>query len=263
MRDQSPSLSRRTPGRTGRKEPEHTAYEPSSQSLTHPRTYSSLPSRFAPCRVAHLRFCYPPLMPRPVTLFTGQWADLPLEVMAKKASDFGYDGIELACWGDHFDPTKALRDKSYCDTRHAILKKNKLRCFAISSHLVGQAVCDPNDVRHKAILPARVWGDGNKEGVRKRAAQEMIATARAAAKLGVSVVNGFTGSSVWHKLYFFPPTSGEEIDKGFEDFSKRWLPILDEFDKLHIRFALEVHPTEIAYDIHRSEEHTSELQSRG
>ena len=36
-------------------------------------------------------------MARPVTLFTGQWADLPLEVVAQKAKDFGYDGLELAC----------------------------------------------------------------------------------------------------------------------------------------------------------------------
>jgi sugar phosphate isomerase/epimerase len=189
-------------------------------------------------------------MPRPVTLFTGQWADLTLEDMAAKAHSFGYDGIELACWGDHFDPVKALRDRKYCDGRWSILEKHKLNCWAISNHLVGQAVCDVIDARHKSILPPRVWGDGKRDGVRKRAAQEMIATAKAAAKLGVTVVNGFTGSSVWHKLYFFPPTSGAEIDEGFEDFAKRWTPILDAFAEAGVKFALEVHPTEIAYDIH-------------
>jgi len=189
-------------------------------------------------------------MPRPVTLFTGQWADLPLDTMAAKARSFGYDGLELACWGDHFDPAKAVRDKKYCAGRLALLKKHKLACYAVSNHLVGQAVCDPIDVRHKAILPKRVWGDGNKEGVRKRAAAEMILTAKAAAKLGVRVVNGFTGSGVWHKLYFFPPTTPNEIVEGFQDFAKRWTPILDAFQEVGVRFALEVHPTEIAYDIH-------------
>ena len=48
-------------------------------------------------------------MARPVTLFTGQWADLTLEVICQKASQWGYDGIELACWGDHFDVQKALK----------------------------------------------------------------------------------------------------------------------------------------------------------
>jgi sugar phosphate isomerase/epimerase len=189
-------------------------------------------------------------MPRPVTLFTGQWADLTLDAMAAKARAFGYDGLELACWGDHFDPVKAVRDKKYCESRWEVLKKHRLNCFAISNHLVGQAVCDPIDARHKSILPARVWGDGKPAGVRKRAAEEMIATAGAAARLGVGVVNGFTGSSVWHKLYFFPPTSTAEIDEGFVGFAKQWTPILDAFGKAGVKFGLEVHPTEIAYDIH-------------
>jgi sugar phosphate isomerase/epimerase len=121
-------------------------------------------------------------MARPVTLFTGQWADLPLETMAQKAKEFGYDGLELACWGDHFDVEKALTQDGYCESRWAILGRYGLKCFAISNHLVGQAVCDQIDERHKAILPARVWGDGNPEGVRQRAAEEMKNTARAARK---------------------------------------------------------------------------------
>ncbi len=189
-------------------------------------------------------------MPRPVTLFTGQWADLPLEVMAKKASEFGYDGLELACWGDHFEVDKALESDAYCRSRRDILEQHGLACFAISNHLVGQCVCDPIDDRHRAILPERLWGDGDPEGVRCRCAEEMEATAHAAARLGVGIVNGFTGSPVWHKLYFFPPTDQGEIDAGYREFADRWNPILDAFDEAGVRFALEVHPTEIAYDIY-------------
>ncbi len=189
-------------------------------------------------------------MRRPITLFTGQWADLPLESLAEMAADFGYDGLELACWGDHFEVDKALSDDAYCKSRWAILDKHRLKCFAVSNHLVGQCVCDPIDARHKAILPSRVWGDGSPEGVRQRAAKEMMDTAHAAAKLGVKIVNGFTGSSVWHKLYFFPPTSAAEIEAGYKDFAARWNPILDAFDRSRVLFGLEVHPTEIAYDIH-------------
>jgi sugar phosphate isomerase/epimerase len=187
---------------------------------------------------------------RPRTLFTGQWADLHLEQMAAMTRDMGYEGLELACWGDHFDVSRAVKEPDYCKGRRAILEDNGLECWAISNHLVGQCVCDPIDVRHKAIVPARVWGDGDPEGVRKRAAEEMKQTALAAKAMGVKVVNGFTGSSVWHKLYFFPPTGQPEIDAGFKDFADRWTPILDTFDKAGVRFALEVHPTEIAYDIH-------------
>ena len=188
-------------------------------------------------------------MSRPVTLFTGQWADLPLTELAEKAAGWGYDGLELACWGDHFDVVRAAEDPSYCVARREMLQSHGLDVWAISNHLVGQAVCDVIDARHQSILPGHVWGDGDPAGVRQRAADEMKLTARAASNLGVEVVNGFTGSSIWHLLYSFPPVSEAMIDAGFQDFADRWNPILDVFDQEGVRFALEVHPTEIAYDI--------------
>jgi sugar phosphate isomerase/epimerase len=201
-------------------------------------------------------------MPRPRTLFTGQWADLPLDVLAAKARSWGYDGLELACWGDHFDVERAMTEPGYCKGRHELLAKHGLKVWAISSHLVGQCVCDPIDERHKSILPPRIWGDGAPEGVRNRSASEMVRTAQAAARLGVAVVNGFTGSSIWHKLYSFPPTPAADVEAGFADFASRWNPILDEFDKASVRFALEVHPTEIAYDIHTSRRALDVLKGR-
>lgn len=188
-------------------------------------------------------------MPRPVTLFTGQWADLPLETLCAKARSFGYDGLELACWGDHFDVRRAVSEPGYCEGRKEILARHGLRVFAISNHLVGQAVCDRIDERHRSIVPEHVWGDGDPEGVRRRAAEDMMDAARAASRMGVGVVNGFTGSSIWHLLYAFPPPSPGMIEAGFADFAARWRPILDEFQRLGVRFALEVHPTEIAFDI--------------
>ena len=186
-------------------------------------------------------------MKRPVTLFTGQWADLPFETVCQKAQAFGYDGLELACWGDHFEVAKA--DENYCAAKRELLKKYNMKIFAISCHLVGQAVCDNIDERHKAILPDYIWGDGDPERVRQRAAQEIIRTAKAARRLGVNIVNGFTGSPIWHLLYSFPHVPPAMIDNGYRDFARRWLPILDEFQKLGVKFALEVHPTEIAFDI--------------
>lgn len=189
-------------------------------------------------------------MSRPITLFTGQWADLTLEDLAKKVSEWGFDGLELACWGDHFEVDKALEDDGYIQTRWDILNKYNLKCLAISTHLVGQCVGDdPIDARHQRILPPRLWGDGDPEGVRERCAEEMKKTALAAKKLGVGVVNGFTGSAVWKNLYFFPPTTQDDINKGYDDFCQRWKPIMDVFQENSVKFGLEVHPTEIAYDI--------------
>ncbi len=203
-------------------------------------------------------------MARVVTLFTGQWADLPLEELCQKAKSFGYDGLELACWGDHFDVARALKDDGYVKSRWDILCGHGLDCLAISAHLVGQAICDNIDERHKLILPPEVWGDGEPEGVRQRAAQRMIDTAKAARKFMNAkptgpccrripgygaVVNGFTGSSIWGSIYAFPPTDQNYWQKGFDDFAKRFLPILNAFDKEDVNFALEAHPTEIAFDI--------------
>lgn len=201
-------------------------------------------------------------MARPVTLFTGQWADLPLETMARKTAEFGYHGIELACWGDHFEVDKANKDPAYCRKQRDVLERNDLQLFAISAHLVGQAVLDNIDERHKLILPPHVWGDGDPKGVNKRAAEEMKATARAAQKLGVSTVNGFTGSSIWHLLYSFPPVSQQMVDDGYKLLADRWNPILDVFAECGVRFALEVHPTEIAFDIYSAQRALEALDHR-
>ncbi len=188
-------------------------------------------------------------MARPVTLFTGQWADLPFEEVAKLASEWGYDGLEIACWGDHLDVWRAVEDESYLQSRVDILDKYGLGVWAISNHLKGQAVCDdPIDVRHKAILSERIWGDGEPEGVRQRAAEEMKHTARVAAKLGVNTVVGFTGSAIWKYVAMFPPVPAELVEAGYQDFADRWNPIMDVFEAEGVRFALEVHPSEIAYD---------------
>ncbi|MEM1085076.1 MAG: sugar phosphate isomerase/epimerase family protein [Verrucomicrobiota bacterium] len=203
-------------------------------------------------------------MPRPVTLFTGQWADIPIAELLPKVKAMGFDGVELACWGDHFDVQAALNQAGYVEGVWELLAKHGLVAYSISAHLVGQAVCDPIDARHEAILPPHVWGDGDPEGVRQRAAQELIDTGKACRKFldagkaymadkpagtGKAVVNGFTGSSIWHALYAFPPTSQEYLQAGFDDFGKRFGPILDAFEKEDVYFGLEVHPTEIAFDI--------------
>ena len=196
-------------------------------------------------------------MSRKVTLFTGQWADLPINELLPLVKKMGYDGVELACWGDHFEVSRALSEDSYVAELWEKLQANDLSCYAISNHLVGQAVCDLIDERHQAILSPDIWGDGDSEGVRQRAAEEMKNTARAARKFFDArpddtvihpVVNGFTGSSIWHALYAFPPTSQEYLDNGYKDFADRWTPILEVFEEVDVNFALEVHPTEIAFD---------------
>ncbi|NQT26461.1 sugar phosphate isomerase/epimerase [candidate division KSB1 bacterium] len=186
-------------------------------------------------------------MPRPITLFTGQWADLPLDTLCKKVKTWGYDGLELACWGDHLDAFKAAEDPTYCKDKIAQLEKYGLKTWAISNHLTGQLICDPNnDSRSDGFVPDEYKGDADKK--RQFGVDSMKSAARAAKNLGVEVVNGFTGSSIWHLLYSFPPNDWDKIEKGYQYFADMFNPILDVFDECGVKFALEVHPTEIAYD---------------
>jgi Sugar phosphate isomerases/epimerases len=185
----------------------------------------------------------------PVTLFTDQWADLPFEEVARLAGEWGYDGLEIAASGDHLDLERADHDDAYVQSRLDILDRNNLKVFAISNHLTGQAVCDdPIDFRHQAIVRPTTWGDGDPEGVRQRAAEDMKRSARVARKLGVDTVIGFTGSKIWPYVAQFPPVPASVIEAGYEDFANRWNPIIDVFDDEGVRFAHEVHPSEIAYD---------------
>lgn len=190
-------------------------------------------------------------MARPVTLFTGQWADLPLEVLAEKAKSWGYDGLELACWGDHLDIEKAAEDSAYCERQRDLLKRHGLGCWAISAHLQGQLVLDRPDPRGAGFAPPELRSDPGK--VREWGTRQMMLAPHAAKNMGVTVVNGFTGSSIWHLIYPFPPQDESLIEEGFKLFAERWNPIFDEFDKCGVRFGLEVHPTEIAFDYYTAQ----------
>ncbi|MCR4396994.1 MAG: sugar phosphate isomerase/epimerase [Candidatus Saccharicenans sp.] len=187
-------------------------------------------------------------MKRPVTLFTGQWADLPFEVLCQKASAWGYDGLEIACWGDHLEVKKAAEDKPYVQKKLETLAANNLKCWALGAHLAGQCVGDLYDSRLDTFAPDEV--KGKPAELRDWAIEEMKLTARAARNLGCCVVNGFMGSPIWKFWYSFPPTSEEMVEQGFQKIKELWTPILDEFDHWAVKFALEVHPTEIAFDFY-------------
>lgn len=188
---------------------------------------------------------------RPVTLFTGQWADLPFETVCRKAAEFGYDGLELCTWGDHCEVAKAAADPAYAKARRNILEKNGLNCWAIGAHLAGQCVTSLYDPRYDGFMPASM--KGRSDEMQKWATEEMKSTARAAGNFGVKVVTGFVGSPIWNYWYSFPQTSQQRVDDAFREVVDKWTPILDVFDECGVKFALEVHPTEIAFDFYSTE----------
>jgi sugar phosphate isomerase/epimerase len=201
-------------------------------------------------------------MARPVILFTGPFADMPLAELAAKAGEWGYSGLELCCWGDHLEVQHALGDADYCAERLALLAGHDLQVPVVANHRVGQAVCDRVDERHRPLVPDYVWGDGVPTGVGERAAAEMAATARVAQKLGATVVSGFTGSALWSYVAGYPGPAAETVEEGFRDFARRWHPILDACRDAGVRFAFEVHPGQIAYDLYTAERAVQMLDGR-
>jgi sugar phosphate isomerase/epimerase len=199
-------------------------------------------------------------MTRPITLFTGQWADLPFEEICRKASLWGYDGLEIACWGDHMDVRRAAADPAYVAEKRRVLEQYGLGCWALGAHLAGQCVGDRSDERLAAFAPAET--SGNPEAVRQWASDQMRATAQAAQAMGCRVVTGFMGSPIWHAWYSFPPTTEEMVECAFDEILRLWTPLLDEFDRCGVRFALEVHPTEIAFDLYTAQRLLTTFEGR-
>lgn len=185
-------------------------------------------------------------MARPVTIFSGQWADMKFEDLCETMGKFGYDGIEVACWGDHMDVSKAASDSAYVQERKRILEKNGLQCWALGAHLAGQCVGDLWDKRLDGFAPDAY--KGNPEKIREWAVSEMKLTAKAAAAMGCKVVTGFMGSPIWKFFYSFPQNSANMVEDGYKEILELWTPIFNAFDDAGVKFALEVHPSEIAYD---------------
>jgi sugar phosphate isomerase/epimerase len=192
-------------------------------------------------------------MGRQIILQSGPWTDLPFEELVAKASDWGYQGLELSCWGDHFEVQRAVSEDDYCRRKLDFLARYELSAPVLAAHRLGQALCDPIDARHKDLLPDYVWGDGTPAEVQQRAAEEMLASIRSAQKMGIAVISGFTGSHLWSYAVGYPHASAEVVSQGFRHFAQVVNPILDACGQCGVKFALEIHPGQMAFDITSAE----------
>ena len=186
-----------------------------------------------------------------VTLCTIQWADIPFDELCTLAKKMGYDGLEVACWGNGIDVDRAISDESYVNWMKENLKKNGLVMTAMAVHIIGQCVGDDPDPRLNNFAPSALAN--NPEAIRQWAIDTMMKVPVVAAKFGVHVVTGFTGSPIWKYMYSFPQTTEEMIEAGFNRIVELWSPILDVFKKCDVKFALEVHPGEIAFDYYSTQ----------
>lgn len=185
-------------------------------------------------------------MSRLISLTTGQWSDLSLEELCSTVEKLGYDGLELACWGNGFNVEKAYDDPAYLDSVEETIKKHHLVVTSLSMHIIGQCVSDLPDPRLNNFAPSKYKDQPEK--IQAWAVETMKKSAYVAKKMGVKVISCFTGSPLWRYFYSYPQTTEEMIRKGYDKVRRDWVPILDVFKKLGLKYALEVHPGEIAFD---------------
>lgn len=198
-------------------------------------------------------------MKRPITICSGQFGDLPFEKLCATMHEMGYEGLELATQA-HIDVNRIVNDPEYRANFQKTLQDNELIISAISAHLMGQCVGDNWDPRLDNFAPAEL--SGKPEEIRAWAIEGMKTTAHAAQLMGVEVVTCFLGSPIWAYWYSFPQTTQQMVDDGFKRIRELWTPIFDEYDKCGVKLALEVHPTEIAFDYYSTRRLLEEIDYR-
>jgi sugar phosphate isomerase/epimerase len=200
-----------------------------------------------------------------IGIFTILFNEKPLSEVAQYVSSLGYEMVELSAWkgSNHLDIDRVISDKNYVRELKETLEKFNLKISAVSNHLEGQLVLGPLDESTDDWAPSKDPEEKVKYGI-----ERMIKTAQAVSVLcevGIQerpIVNGFTGSNVWDKWYIFPPKNEEIYEKAWNIFAERWNKILDKFKEYGVKFALEVHPTEIAYNIETAERAVKALNER-
>lgn len=172
-----------------------------------------------------------------------------LEGMAQWASALGYKALQIPCHHPAiFDLEQAAVSQAYCDDVTAMLTKYDLVISELSTHLEGQliAVHPAHDEAFDSFAPAEVRGNS---AARTAWAIGMLKKAAAAsAKLGLTAHATFSGSLAWPYLYPWPPHNAQLFSEAFAELGRRWLPVLDEFDRHGVDLCYEIHPGEDLHD---------------
>jgi sugar phosphate isomerase/epimerase len=188
-------------------------------------------------------------MARPAILCTQPWADLPVLDLAPQIAEWGYQGLELWCGGDHLEVQLALSDEDYVNTLIETLNQLELRVLAVSSPTVSLLPLNGARPWYREQVPDYVWGNGDCEGVQERSVEELASTVRVAQKLGAGVLVGRTGSPLWSALTGPVPLHPRLLERALEQLAQRWQPILDVCQECGVRFACQVGPGEMAFDL--------------
>lgn len=172
-----------------------------------------------------------------------------LENISKWSSSLGFKGIQIPSWDKRvIDLKKAAESKTYADEIRGIVQAAGLEITELTSHLQGQliAVHPAFDTTFDTFAPEAFRG--NAAARTEWAVQQLMYAAKASRNLGLTAHGTFSGALLWHTVYPWPQRNKNEVQDGFKELAKRWLPILNVFDEAGVHLCYEIHPGEDLHD---------------
>lgn len=165
------------------------------------------------------------------------------------AASLGYIAVQIPSWDARlFDLKRAAESKAYCDEVQAVAARHKLVISELSTHLQGQLVAShpAYDEMFAGFAPANLRGD--RKARQAWAVEQLHFAARASANFGLNAHVTFSGALAWPFIYPWPQRPAGLIEAAFDELSRRWLPILNAFDKAEVDLCFEIHPGEDLHD---------------
>jgi sugar phosphate isomerase/epimerase len=172
-----------------------------------------------------------------------------LKTICKWVASLGYTGIQIPTWdGRCIDLKKAAESKDYADELRETVESCGLKITELSTHLQGQLVAahPAYDVLFDGFAPKSVHGKPKERTA--WAVDQLKLAARASKNLGLDVHATFSGALLWHTFYPWPQRPAGLVEDGFKELARRWLPILNVFDKAGVDLCYEIHPGEDLHD---------------
>ncbi|HXJ04001.1 MAG TPA: sugar phosphate isomerase/epimerase [Candidatus Acidoferrum sp.] len=165
------------------------------------------------------------------------------------AASLGYVAVQIPSWDMRlFDLKRAAESKAYCEEIHDVAAQHKLVISELSTHLQGQLVAShpAYDEMFAGFAPAKLRGD--RDACQAWAVEQLHFAARASANLGLKAHVTFSGALAWPYIYPWPQRPAGLIETAFGELAKRWIPVLDAFDKAGVDLCFEIHPGEDLHD---------------
>lgn len=172
-----------------------------------------------------------------------------ISTIAKWAASLGYVGVQIPTWDPRcIDLQKAAESKDYCDDWKGAIESAGVQVTELSTHLQGQlvAVHPAYNELFDGFAPKKLRGNPKERTA--WAIDQLKNAAKASKNLGLNAHATFSGALMWHTVYPWPQRPAGLVEDGFKELAKRWLPILNAFDKAGVDVCYEIHPGEDLHD---------------